>query len=1427
MKPSQLNFDKIRIVDKSLSLPLMNGIRIACTDASFKIEKNFSIFSISKKKYCCSDDIMKRLNVFKYSNIKSIQTQQSDKDLSFFINFLQGKSIFISKGNLQRFYDFGNELGFEIVTNFVQNYQKIIDNFGIYESSARIQAVLENYEESDSSINCEQKAKVESDFQSIVDFEQKPFIIQLILYLCLIRSNKINSYLNLLIKLSNTNQEYIDSLNELFYCNKTTELFSYPVTDLVGSNCYVFYQLFKKGILDKNMVLNKIRGDEMTHYLFWFAPYFEENDFIHIFELDSIGKKSHQFYEFEKKLEFYYKIKENNWKLYNEYTENCNENLFRLSIRKDDINMFQQLCSSKYSDKINIFENISKCIFDFNLYNIDNYYDDHTLISFSALNGSFKCFKYLILNSENNVSLKGVIENNAICGGCPEIIHLLEQNVSESETENIKHYFRISDAYNFHHHQILQWLKELYPERDDYYDPFISTYNFIDLLKFPNIFNNCSYLYENYVHLRPYIPLFSDEERYNKLINCLKGNDINLLIELFESINCEYLEDYFPNYVHLQYDIEKSGDMEYRSYFRIKIEEEKYATDEEYEDEEYYEKYYDLTKKDKRTTVISYIEKLYIDTLIVDNALFLQYLEEKTKYKSREYCSFDLFQKSLFSRSIKCGLYLSQKNGFTVEKEVWNVGPFVCNYFYLNHFLMKLPNIYKIECIEGFVESSSIDIHGFFNTISCLDEKSFNEIIYTYFDVKIKKKLFNDISVFLKANVKLNINVNYISRKSDMSILVDVINSDDTNLFTSFANCSTFNPNAIIIPSTNDSLLNYCIKKHTSAFNMIYNLPLININSQDNKGNTPLINSVILDQESIFAQLISDDKIYLDLRNKRNLSPLIFTVKYNRINMLKSLCEKGVSINIEKDSKMLSPFCYSRSKQMVQYLISKEIDSYTINGVNHKGETLLTDFIKDSKNSRFIDLSHEFLLNNKSLNINAPNAHGETALMAAIYVNNDEALRILKKNKKLDQNPYFGGSSLLSAAIHSNNYEMIEPLISQAINDFDALIEASNNQALFNKVKRKITNAICLCPYQIVFKLPKFPKFFEFIVKEKVTFDINAVFDDSTLLIESIKSKSTIVKDLLKFESIDINWRNRNDKTAIYYAIITNNNNVTDLLLSHKNLKIGPTYDSTWNIFILLMRKDNFIQAEKILSLYSENLNDYVTPKLTVIKYLIIKNSIGLIEKILSFENLRVTKSDFILSLQNEKIAILFLKSCKLDNIFKGSQLIEISIYFRLPILLKTIFQMKLHNEHPRLFFSAIGSNDARVITEYMSENVPKEYYEIAIIVAKKLNLDKASRILEDQKRKQTQKVSTKSTTKTSPKSQSLSKTQNIQRKSLQSKQPLSQQKTQQSQREKSEPQESQSQAKQKRTPTKTISSKSTSTSSTSRNPKKPLSTRK
>lgn len=357
------------------------------------------------------------------------------------------------------------------------------------------------------------------------------------------------------------------------------------------------------------------------------------------------------------------------------------------------------------------------------------------------------------------------------------------------------------------------------------------------------------------------------------------------------------------------------------------------------------------------------------------------------------------------------GIGIFQTAYFTKEKKTSALPGEIVNKIQTQHINLDFP----IKNINKFIE----EINKYRLVNKNFDSEYKNLIVPKAYIYKLMKK----ISAYQKM----------LSPNDSYALLYVLYSYDQLE-----SNEKTFKPNFLLInnilqknprsKSGNDTLLHLASKLNYPKL-VEKTLETTDINSKNNRGNTPLIEAIKNNTPEV-AKLLINKGADINIVNKTGNTALIWATTNNLEDIVKQLFTKKVSV------KNINSFNQSDNTALILAIKNKYLPIAKLlieNGANinmkmHNGRTILLLTIEANKP----DLA-KFLINNGA-DVNIEDHYGYTPLISAIANEQpDIAKQLIEKGAKVNvfDNRYF--RTPLKAAIETNQPNIVKLLIENQV----------------------------------------------------------------------------------------------------------------------------------------------------------------------------------------------------------------------------------------------------------------------------------------------------------------------------------------------------------------------------------------------------------
>lgn len=324
------------------------------------------------------------------------------------------------------------------------------------------------------------------------------------------------------------------------------------------------------------------------------------------------------------------------------------------------------------------------------------------------------------------------------------------------------------------------------------------------------------------------------------------------------------------------------------------------------------------------------------------------------------------------------------------------------------------------------------------------------------------------------------------------------------------------------------------------------------INLKDNVGNTALLHAIFVDSE--IALYLIKKGVDITIKNKLNETPMHFAAMSGDLFITKILIERGLDLNVTNKNNHTPIMLAAGNKhiKLVKLLLENKADINTedINNDNLMHLCILNDMY---------DILLLLIGNRKNRVINNRNNNGESPLLFAMKQNKIQYVKLLLKyGVKTDTFDNQGNYPLLYA-VENNNVELCELLLKHGANPNlyftwmgykSPLFSAINNH--YNEIKELLityhANDLPFCYIQN----NNFYDFQDLIYKNKI--DVNTKNSNGETLVYFATSRNNLkfVTFLLE-NGADPNICNEKEQnqSCLYQAVLNNNYDIFNLLMNY------------------------------------------------------------------------------------------------------------------------------------------------------------------------------------------------------------------------------------------------------------------------------------
>ena len=430
------------------------------------------------------------------------------------------------------------------------------------------------------------------------------------------------------------------------------------------------------------------------------------------------------------------------------------------------------------------------------------------------------------------------------------------------------------------------------------------------------------------------------------------------------------------------------------------------------------------------------------------------------------------------------------------------------------------------------------------------------------------------------------------------------------------------------------------------------------------------------EDEELKKFLKKEENKYINLNeliNKDGETALTLAAKYNSLGVVEVLLSKGIDVS-EVNEKGQTALIVSILKSEASIERDEIIDKLLEAGVNVNVKYGLL-----SNNALMLaiaegDFHTTNKILNKSIDINAQNLDGETAL---ILVVKNKVMEIQTKVELISKFLQFKdidiniknseGNRAITYAINDNNYVIMNTFLTSIYRNIIINEMLDRNMDIDTSYTTNRNNLLMLALEQADIRT------IEKIIDKGVDINYQNLLGETALTVAiknkfmEIGKKEELVKILLDIAGINVNLRDIEGRPALTHAIIDNNPIIVKMLLNSDNIKINVVdkegkssldhidfNDFKIELLISLIEKDAIVVNTK--DFYRRAREDYLED---IVKFLM-KNMIEEIEN-------KIKKKELINILRN------LLERSKNFTIEKANNVLDIINYFSDKIDIKSV----------------------------------------------------------------------------------------------------------------------------------------------------------
>ncbi|ORX86697.1 ankyrin [Anaeromyces robustus] len=464
------------------------------------------------------------------------------------------------------------------------------------------------------------------------------------------------------------------------------------------------------------------------------------------------------------------------------------------------------------------------------------------------------------------------------------------------------------------------------------------------------------------------------------------------------------------------------------------------------------------------------------------------------------------------------------------------------------------------ECIKSLLSSKyNLDIN-------MIDKNGNTPLMMTIME-------YEDLSEFMDLFIEKGANKDLVNKNNDTALhiacknnLNEVIPKLITEKNINMKNKDGYTPLMIAINERNYE----CIK---TLLSNKYNL---DINIVDKKGNTPLMMTIMKDEDiSEFIDLFIEKGTNKDLINKNQSSALHIACKYNNYKIIsKLITEKNINMKNKDGYTPLMIAINNKNYECIKSLLSSK-HNLDINIVNNDGNSpLMMALMKYEEDlSRLIDLFIK-----KGSNKDLVNKNQSSILHIACENNLNEVIPKLITEKNINIKNKDGYTPLM-IAINNKNYECLKSLLSSKYNLDINTVDKNGNTPLINAI--------------INFK--DLSEHIDLFIEKGANKDLINKNKSTALHIACENNLNEVIPKLITEKNI--NMKNKDGYTPIMIAINKKNKNdkkniksIIELLSSTQFNEYYKTNNNNDLISILTFLLDQHVENDKVYEILIPNI---------------------------------------------------------------------------------------------------------------------------------------------------------------------------------------------------------------------------------------------
>ncbi|XP_071085033.1 serine/threonine-protein phosphatase 6 regulatory ankyrin repeat subunit A-like [Haliotis cracherodii] len=384
-----------------------------------------------------------------------------------------------------------------------------------------------------------------------------------------------------------------------------------------------------------------------------------------------------------------------------------------------------------------------------------------------------------------------------------------------------------------------------------------------------------------------------------------------------------------------------------------------------------------------------------------------------------------------------------------------------------------------------------------------------------------------------------------------------------------------------VVDDLGDNILHAaCYSDNVSIVRDILSRKLVDINSKDYDGNTPLMVAAQKGNKKVFDLLVSNECDEFDVSDSGG-NILHAACLSNDAVLVKEILLRGVADIESRDEDGATPVMLAAAqghKEVFDLLVNQGCNLNVRNSDNHN----ILHAACSSDNAQIV----EDILSRKIDHINSRTSNGLTAVMVAAANGQKKVYDLLaRKGCDLSVVDYMG-DNILHAACASDNVNFVNCILSRDLADIESRGENRLTPVMFAAVSGQ-------------------RKVFDLLVRKGCDLSVTSDQGNNILHAGSLGGNVSIVEYILSCDyllgrnMVDIDSRNETGLTPVMAAAMNGKRKVFDLLV-RKHCNMSMVHDSGTNILHFACFSDNVQIVENILSHHIADINsineDGLTP---------------------------------------------------------------------------------------------------------------------------------------------------------------------------------------------------------------------------------------